>query len=150
MTKTHTGNNSWGTLVCLKRILPSPSLQPYGVDVDPSEKRMATGRCAELMAIAIANRLPETWISQHPPLLFTYATQYAPGLSRWWVSILFCLSVKSYLHRALSPWEDEQPCCNKENAGWTLSRCRSTSCHWSYVTWASWCLDWPATRLFGQ
>ncbi|XP_048733857.2 dehydrogenase/reductase SDR family member 7-like [Ostrea edulis] len=48
----------------------------------PSEKRMSTSRCAELCALAIANRLDEAWISINPVLLFTYIYQYFPNLAR--------------------------------------------------------------------
>jgi dehydrogenase/reductase SDR family protein 7 len=42
---------------------------------------MMTTRCAGLMAIAIANRLPEVWIARHPPLIFTYLNQYFPTIT---------------------------------------------------------------------
>lgn len=42
---------------------------------------MQTSRCAELMVIAVANKLQEVWISRHPALLMTYFAQYMPTLS---------------------------------------------------------------------
>jgi dehydrogenase/reductase SDR family protein 7 len=45
------------------------------------KNRMSTARCAELMAVAIANRLQEVWISSHPVLVSLYFIQYAPSLS---------------------------------------------------------------------
>jgi dehydrogenase/reductase SDR family protein 7 len=50
--------------------------------MNPSEKRMSTPRCAELCALAIANRLDEAWIALNPVLLFTYAYQYLPNLAK--------------------------------------------------------------------
>ncbi|CAH1790929.1 unnamed protein product [Owenia fusiformis] len=55
----------------------------FGQDMDPStENRMTTARCAELMAIAMANKLDEVWISTHPVLLFIYLFQYFPWFAR--------------------------------------------------------------------
>nr|XP_022329120.1 dehydrogenase/reductase SDR family member 7-like [Crassostrea virginica] len=51
--------------------------------MNASEKRMSTARCAELCALALANRLDEAWIALNPVLLFTYLFQYFPNLSRW-------------------------------------------------------------------
>ncbi|XP_048733855.1 dehydrogenase/reductase SDR family member 7-like [Ostrea edulis] len=50
--------------------------------MNSSEKRMSTTRCAELCALAIANRLDEAWIALNPVLLFTYTYQYFPNLAR--------------------------------------------------------------------
>ena len=46
------------------------------------ERRMTAERCAELMAVAIANRLDEVWISIQPALLVMYMSQYMPSLLR--------------------------------------------------------------------
>lgn len=51
-------------------------------EMESSEKRMSTARCAELCALAIANGLDEAWIALNPVLLFTYMFQYFPNLSR--------------------------------------------------------------------
>lgn len=40
-------------------------------------------RCAQLIAVAMANKLDEVWISLNPVLFFTYAAQYAPSMARW-------------------------------------------------------------------
>ncbi|BFZ07801.1 hypothetical protein BsWGS_10840 [Bradybaena similaris] len=48
-----------------------------------SHMRMATGRCAYLICVAIANRLYEAWISRHPSLLILYLNQYFPDLTKW-------------------------------------------------------------------
>lgn len=46
------------------------------------KKRMATSRCAYLMAIAMANKLDEVWIAPQPFLLYYYAQQYLPSVTR--------------------------------------------------------------------
>ena len=43
---------------------------------------MATDRCAHLMAVAVAHKMPEVWISPQPALLLTYINQWFPGLTR--------------------------------------------------------------------
>ncbi|KAK2149184.1 hypothetical protein LSH36_463g04047 [Paralvinella palmiformis] len=43
---------------------------------------MSTERCAELMAVGIANKLDEMWISDHPGLGLLYAAQYMPDTAR--------------------------------------------------------------------
>ena len=48
----------------------------------PNELRMSTVRCAELMAVAMANKRDEVWITLQPILLFTYLAQYAPDIFR--------------------------------------------------------------------
>ena len=45
-------------------------------------KRMATSRCAFLVAVAMANRLDEVWIAKQPFLLYFYAQQYLPSVTR--------------------------------------------------------------------
>lgn len=50
------------------------------------KKRMPTQRCAQLMAIAIANRLGEVWISTQPSLAFAYLAQYMPTITRYLLS----------------------------------------------------------------
>lgn len=51
--------------------------------MQPTDKRIPTQRCAELCAIAIANKLDEVWIAYHPVLLFTYLNQYCPNLTKF-------------------------------------------------------------------
>ena len=48
-------------------------------------KRMSTKRCAELMAVGIANQLPEIWVALQPILFFQYINQYMPAIFSWWV-----------------------------------------------------------------
>lgn len=45
--------------------------------------RVSAERCAELIAITMANKLYEVWISKKPILLFIYLYQYFPNLSNW-------------------------------------------------------------------
>lgn len=49
----------------------------------PNSNRLDGKRCADLIAVAMANRLEEVWISKQPILLFTYISQYFPTLFRW-------------------------------------------------------------------
>ena len=49
--------------------------------LDPS--RVSRTRCAKLIVVAMANRLDEVWISNHPILLFVFVSQYAPTFARW-------------------------------------------------------------------
>lgn len=46
------------------------------------EKRMSAERCAHLMAVAIANRLDEVWLSPKPELFYLYLYQYFPTIAR--------------------------------------------------------------------
>jgi dehydrogenase/reductase SDR family protein 7 len=55
--------------------------QTFGQSQENDKSRMMTTRCAGLMAIAIANQLPEVWIARHPPLIFTYLNQYFPTIT---------------------------------------------------------------------
>jgi hypothetical protein len=50
--------------------------------MDPTEKRMTSKRCATLMAVAMANRLDEVWVSPHPELFYLYLFQYMPSLAK--------------------------------------------------------------------
>lgn len=49
---------------------------------DSSSKRMSTARCAHLIAVAIANKLDESWLEIQPILTFHYFGQYFPSTSR--------------------------------------------------------------------
>ncbi|XP_076315848.1 dehydrogenase/reductase SDR family member 7-like [Tachypleus tridentatus] len=48
----------------------------------PQDKRMATSRCAYLMAVAIANKVDEAWLSLQPILTLYYISQYTPSFFR--------------------------------------------------------------------
>lgn len=74
------------TLIC-----PGPVGSEFGVNkmlnaADPKSKStfttqttggkiMSTERCAELMAVAISNQMPEVWLSSQPELAITYLNQ---------------------------------------------------------------------------
>ncbi|XP_020614368.1 dehydrogenase/reductase SDR family member 7-like [Orbicella faveolata] len=47
------------------------------------DEQMTTERCAKLMAVGMANKLDEVWISENPALLMVYLNQYLPNFSRW-------------------------------------------------------------------
>lgn len=61
----------------------------YGTPFGADDKRMSTKRCAYLMAVALANKLDESWISEHPILGLTYMGQYMPSIYIWQVIIYF-------------------------------------------------------------
>ncbi|GBL97492.1 Dehydrogenase/reductase SDR family member 7 [Araneus ventricosus] len=48
----------------------------------PTDKRMATERCCDLMATAIAYKLDECWITFQPILFTYYVAQYIPTIFR--------------------------------------------------------------------
>ncbi|XP_033733734.1 dehydrogenase/reductase SDR family member 7-like [Pecten maximus] len=56
--------------------------------MDPHKSRMSPARCARLMAVAIANRCDEAWISTTPGLVSLYLNQYFPHTFKWCVKIL--------------------------------------------------------------
>ncbi|KAI0220423.1 Dehydrogenase/reductase SDR family member 7 [Lamellibrachia satsuma] len=55
----------------------------YNKPAIPVEDRMTAERCAELTAVAIANRESEVWVAQQPYLLIFYLAQYVSNISRW-------------------------------------------------------------------
>ncbi|KXJ04996.1 dehydrogenase/reductase SDR family member 7, partial [Exaiptasia diaphana] len=57
--------------------------------------RMPTERCAYLMAVSMANRLDEVWISTHPMLTCTYMSQYMPTVFRWYAKRNFLKIMKN-------------------------------------------------------
>lgn len=52
--------------------------QLLGVESKPGEKRILTSRCAHLIAVAMANKLDEVWITFQPELFYCYLFQYLP------------------------------------------------------------------------
>ena len=50
--------------------------------MDKSGKRMSAERCAKLMAVAMANKLYEVWISPNPELFYCYLFQYLPSIAK--------------------------------------------------------------------
>lgn len=67
----------------LKHAFTGKAGQEFGNDMKPGEHRMATDRCSQLIAIAMANRLDEAWISMQPELSYLYLNQYLPAVARW-------------------------------------------------------------------
>ncbi|KAL1440405.1 hypothetical protein MTO96_009447 [Rhipicephalus appendiculatus] len=57
----------------------------YNMKDTPKSRLMPTERCARLMAVAIANKMDEVWISENPILLTMYLAQYAPSIFRNYV-----------------------------------------------------------------
>lgn len=46
---------------------------------------MTAERCGELCAIAITNKLPESWIAIFPIIPLTYTAIYFPIVFRWYI-----------------------------------------------------------------
>jgi dehydrogenase/reductase SDR family protein 7 len=57
--------------------------ETLGRPMSPKDKRMQTDRCGELIAIALANRVYEAWITENPWLILLYLYQYFPDIGRW-------------------------------------------------------------------
>ncbi|CAL4102965.1 unnamed protein product, partial [Meganyctiphanes norvegica] len=55
---------------------------------DRAGSRMSSDRCAQLSAIAIANKVAETWICDSPLLFLYYLMQYCPTIFRGIIGIL--------------------------------------------------------------
>jgi len=62
--------------------------EKFGESMNTTDKRMTAERCAELSFIAIANKLPESWICFKPVLFLMYGNQYLPALSKIIMKIL--------------------------------------------------------------
>ncbi|ELU14700.1 hypothetical protein CAPTEDRAFT_176950 [Capitella teleta] len=60
----------------------------WGKPMGSTEHRLSTQRCAELMAVSLANKLEEVWVSLQPVLAMVYLNQYAPDTSRWLQKVL--------------------------------------------------------------
>ncbi|XP_076360250.1 dehydrogenase/reductase SDR family member 7-like isoform X2 [Tachypleus tridentatus] len=58
------------------------AIQVFNGKQKETDKRMRTSRCAQLMAVALANNLDEAWISLQPFLLICYLSQYMPTFFR--------------------------------------------------------------------
>uniref|UniRef100_A0A1B6CN73 Dehydrogenase/reductase SDR family member 7 n=1 Tax=Clastoptera arizonana TaxID=38151 RepID=A0A1B6CN73_9HEMI len=54
----------------------------------PVDKRMSTDRCANLCAIAIANKLDEAWMGLFPIIPLTYILRYFPSSARILMKLL--------------------------------------------------------------
>ncbi|KAH9492895.1 Dehydrogenase/reductase SDR member 7 [Bulinus truncatus] len=85
------GNNIDVTLICpgpvfsnlFKQAATGKHGELLGREMDSSEKRMSTERCAYLSCVAIANKMYEVWISQQPILLLTYLFIFFPDFGKW-------------------------------------------------------------------
>lgn len=57
----------------------------YNMKDTPMSRLMPTDRCAQLIAVAIANKMDEVWIAQQPILITMYLAQYMPSIFRNYV-----------------------------------------------------------------
>lgn len=80
-----------------------------GVPTRAGGGRVSVERCVQLIAITMANKLEEVWISKHPILLFVYISQFLPNIAKWLVEDLWvfgrmlmtcCLGLGSVLERS--------------------------------------------------
>lgn len=62
------------------------SLRDPTLPVQVEGKKMATVRCSDLILKGLWHGLDEMWIAGQPFLLFTYLTQYLPGVSRFYAT----------------------------------------------------------------
>ncbi|XP_023334249.1 dehydrogenase/reductase SDR family member 7-like isoform X3 [Eurytemora carolleeae] len=60
----------------------------FGESMKPGDKRMTAERCAELSLIAVANKLPESWLCFAPVLPMMYLNQYLPAVSKSLMKLL--------------------------------------------------------------
>ncbi|KAK2578864.1 hypothetical protein KPH14_001272 [Odynerus spinipes] len=85
--------NIFITLICpgavqtnfLAEAFTETSGKKFGVNTDVSTTKISVKRCATLMAVAIANKVSEAWISQPIGLLITYLVKYYPNVGSWFV-----------------------------------------------------------------
>lgn len=63
--------------------------QTYNMKDTPESRLMQTDRCAHLIAVAIANKMDEVWISENPILLTMYLAQYMPSIFRNFIIKIF-------------------------------------------------------------
>lgn len=66
--------------------ISSKTLRNPNLPVQQEGVKMPTERCTSLILKGLHHNLGEMWISQHPFLLFTYLSQYAPGIARYYGS----------------------------------------------------------------
>lgn len=62
-------------------------LQNFGIDVSPTDRRMTGKRCGFLCAVALANKLNESWMALLPLIPFTYVAVYFPNVFNLYVTI---------------------------------------------------------------
>ncbi|KAL1131323.1 hypothetical protein AAG570_010941 [Ranatra chinensis] len=84
------GGNIDVTLLCpgpvfsnlLQQCFTSEKGKVFGQHMRPTDKRMPTERCAQLCAIAIANKLDEAWIGIFPVVPLCYVLVYFPNIAK--------------------------------------------------------------------
>ncbi|XP_073981133.1 dehydrogenase/reductase SDR family member 7-like isoform X2 [Rhodnius prolixus] len=54
----------------------------FGEEINKTDKRMETSRCAYLSAVAIVNRLDEVWMAVFPAIPLTYILVYYPNITK--------------------------------------------------------------------
>ncbi|KAI4471662.1 dehydrogenase/reductase sdr family member 7-related [Holotrichia oblita] len=62
--------------------------EKYGIGTRPTDKRMTAERCGELCAVALANKIPESWIALFPLIPLVYIAVYFPFVFRCGLKIL--------------------------------------------------------------
>lgn len=60
--------------------------QSFDVSHTSDMRRMKTDRCSQLMMTAIVNQVDEAWICVQPILILYYMSQYAPSITRWFIT----------------------------------------------------------------
>lgn len=56
--------------------------QKLNIPMETTWKRMTADRCAHLMAVGVANKLHELWVSTQPELFYLYLFQYFPYFAK--------------------------------------------------------------------
>lgn len=62
--------------------------QTYGIDAKPTDKRMTAERCGELCAVALANKLSESWMALFPLIALLYVAVYSPIIYKLGLKVL--------------------------------------------------------------
>ncbi|KRT81443.1 dehydrogenase, partial [Oryctes borbonicus] len=62
--------------------------EKYGIGTQSTDKRMTAERCGELCAVALANKIPESWIGLFPVIPLTYIAVYFPIVFRCCMKVL--------------------------------------------------------------
>ncbi|KAM7312153.1 dehydrogenase/reductase SDR family member 7-like [Ixodes scapularis] len=74
-------------------VFPGPVLTPIQGDVEklkkcPDIRIMSSERCAQLIAVAIANKVDEAWICDNPVLMTFYFCQYLPNIFQRFIACM--------------------------------------------------------------
>ncbi|UYV78246.1 DHRS7, partial [Cordylochernes scorpioides] len=78
------------TLVCpgpafskiVERAFTGETGKVHGEKQKPTDLRLTTERCSQLMVVALVNQVDEAWMSLQPLLLLYYLSQYLPSFFR--------------------------------------------------------------------